>query len=201
LRGLNRPDQALDSYDRALTIKPDYAEALNHRGIALFDLKRSEQALYNYDRALTIKPDYAEAFNNRGNTLRAQKRHEQALESYDRAIRIKPDYAEAHWNESLCRLLLGEFTLGWQKYEWRWKKEPLLNSLKNFKQALWLGKEELNYKTILLHSEQGLGDTIQFCRYAALVAELGAKVILEVPPPLKSLIKNLEGVTAVLAHI
>ncbi len=196
---LECPEQALESYDRALTIKPDYAEALTNRGNALRELNRPEQALESYDRALTIKPGYAEALTNRGNTLLELKRPEQALKSYDRALTIKPDYAEAHWNESLCRLLMGDFTLGWQKYEWRWKMEFLKSNVRNFKQPLWLGKEELKNKTILLYSEQGLGDTLQFCRYVGQVAELGAKVILEVPLPLKALLKNLAGVTTILS--
>ncbi len=198
LRDLNRPEEALDSYDRALMVKPDYAEALFNRGNALNDLKRTEEALDSYERALMIKPDYAEALNNRGSALSDLKRPAEALDSYERALMIKPDYAEAHWNESLCRLLMGEFAGGWQKYEWRWKKEPLVNSLRSFKQPLWHGQENLTNKTILLHSEQGFGDTIQFCRYAVQVADLGAKVILEVQPPLKVLLKNLAGVSLVL---
>jgi tetratricopeptide (TPR) repeat protein len=200
LRDLKRPAEALASYDSALTIKPDYVEALSGRGNALNDLARYEEALASFDRALGLKPDHAEALNNRGNTLQDLKRPSEALKSFERALQIRPDYAEAHWNEGLCRLLAGDFAGGWPKYEWRWQREPGSSSLRNFSQPLWLGKERLAGKTILLHAEQGLGDTIQFCRYARQVAALGAKVVLEVQPPLKALLKDLEGVSLVLGR-
>jgi tetratricopeptide (TPR) repeat protein len=200
LRDLKRPAEALASYDGALKIKPDYVEALSGRGNALHDLKRFEEALASFDQALKIRPDYAEAHNNRGNVLQSLKRLDEALKDFERALQIRPDYAEAHWNEGLCRLLMGDFAAGWPKYEWRWQREPGSSSLRNFSQPLWLGKEKLEGKTILLHAEQGLGDTIQFCRYASQVAALGAKVVLEVQPPLKALLQNLEGVSLVLGR-
>jgi len=189
---------AIKFFDQALTIKPDYVEALNNRGNTLMDLNRPEQALENYNKAITIKFDYANALYGRGNALRLMKRHEQAVESYARALAIKPDFAEAHWYESVCRLSMGDFMLGWQKYEWRWKRESIKNSLRSFKQLVWRGNQDIKNKTMLLYSEQGLGDTIQFCRYATQVAELGAKVILEVQPALKTLLTGLKGVTTLL---
>lgn len=198
LRDLMRPEEALESYGRALQIRPNDVEALINRGNALADLMLAEQALASYEQALQIEPDHAEALSNRGNALQSLQRCEEALESYARALRVKPDHAEAHWNEGLCRLLMGDFQTGWEKYEWRWKKEPLMSVSRNFSQPLWLGKPSLEGKTILLYSEQGLGDTIQFCRYASRVARLGARVVLEVQPPLKALVQNLEGVAQVL---
>ena len=99
-------------------------------------------------------------------------------------------------------LLGGQFAQGWQEYEWRWKNENVnkIAGIRSFSQPLWLGEESLKDKTILLYGEQGLGDTIQFCRYIALVAELGAKVILEVQRPLVKLLKNLEGVSQIVAE-
>ena len=98
-------------------------------------------------------------------------------------------------------LLDGQFAQGWQEYEWRWKKEGTIKTagFRNFPQPLWLGAEPLRNKTILLYGEQGLGDTIQFCRYMSLVAKFGAKVILEVQRPLVKLLKNLEGVSHIIA--
>jgi hypothetical protein len=128
-------------------------------------------------------------------------RFEEALASYSKAIDLNPDYAEAHWNLSLSHLLGGNFKDGWKGYEWRWKDEIKQRGIKrDFNQPLWLGTESLISKTILLYAEQGLGDTIQFCRYAPLVAQLGAKVILEVQPPLVGLLKNLEGISQVVAQ-
>ena len=140
------------------------------------------KALASYDRALTLWPDYAEALYNRGLTLHELKRFEEALASYDRALTLRPDYAEAHWNEALLRLLTGDFSRGWVNYEWRWKNKSLAPPKRNFSQPLWLGARALDGKAILLHCEQGFGDTIQFCRYVPLVAERGAYVILQTCP-------------------
>ncbi len=165
---------------------------------ALLDLQRPDEALESFDRALKINPDYALALHGRGNTLRQLQRYEDALESYGRALEIKPDDAEVHWNESLCRLLLGDFELGWRKHEWRWKHGSSRAAFRNFAQPLWLGDTPLAGKTVLLHAEHGLGDTLQFCRYAPLVAARGARVVLEVPPALKSLCRTLAGVDTLL---
>ncbi|MDP3356032.1 MAG: tetratricopeptide repeat protein, partial [Polaromonas sp.] len=197
---LERPEEALANCERALGIWPDFAEALCNRGAALQGLGRFELALESYDRALQLRPVYPDAWSNRGAVLRALQRPAEALENFERAIEMLPDYADAHWNEALCRLMLGEFELGWQKYEWRWKKEPGLSMARNFAQPLWLGKEVLQGKKILLHAEQGLGDTIQFCRYAKEVAALGGRVVLEVQPALKSLLQDVEGASLVLGR-
>jgi tetratricopeptide (TPR) repeat protein/ADP-heptose:LPS heptosyltransferase len=194
LQELKRVEEALASYDRAIAIKPDYFDAYYNRGNALQELKRVEEALASYDRAIALKPDYAQAYLNRGVALKELKRMEEALASYDRAIALKPDYAEAYWNKSLALLVAGEFAQGWELYEWRWKRETFTSPKRNFSQPLWLGTEDIVGKTLLLHAEQGLGDTIQFCRYAKLVKALGARVILEVPKALLGLLSGLEGV-------
>ena len=199
LQELKRSDEALASYDRALAVRPDYAEALNNRGIILRGLKRFDEALANYDRALAVRPDYAEALYNRGITLDELKRFDEALASYARALHARPDYVEAHWNEALLRLLTGDFSRGWAKYEWRWKNESLAMPKRNFAQPLWLGEDAIDGKTVLLHSEQGFGDTIQFCRYVPLVAARGARVIAEVAGPLQELMSNLSGATQVIS--
>ena len=191
---LGRHADALASYDRALALKPDYAEALDNRGIALGELNRPAEALQSHERAIAFSPKYAEAFYNRGNVLRDLNRHAEAIDSYERALALKPDYAAAHWNLADCCLLLGDFARGWQEYEWRWKLEQRENAVRNFQQPLWLGAQALQGRTILLYSELGLGDTLQFCRYATEVAALGAKVILEVQPTLLPLLAHLEGV-------
>lgn len=191
---LDRFAEAVESYDRAVARKPGYANAHNNRGLALAELNRLSEALKSYERAIALKPDYAEAFYNRGNVLRELHRHRQAIESYERALALKPDYASAHWNLADCLLLLGDFARGWQEYEWRWKLEQRENARRDFHQPLWLGEESLEGRTILLHSELGLGDTLLFCRYAKEVAARGAKVILEVQPPLLPLLADLEGV-------
>ncbi len=199
LESLARHEEALKSYNHALTFNPVNAKTYYNRGITLRKLKRHTEALESYHQALAINPYYPEALYNRGMVFADLKDHEKALESYHQAQCLNPDYAQAHWNEGLCRLLLGDFELGWQKYEWRWKNEFFKPELRNFQQSLWLGKENIENKTLLLHSEQGLGDTIQFCRYVKKVKELGVKVIVEVQAPLKTLLQNLEGVSIILS--
>jgi tetratricopeptide (TPR) repeat protein len=202
LHSLGRLDEALASYDRALAIRPDYADAWSNRGYTLYHLASGcvEEALANYDRALAIKPDCVEALNNRGNALRELGRVEEALASYSAAIAIKPDYANAHWNEALTRLSAGDFARGWEKYEWRWRLDQLRDHQRDFHAPLWVGRQELSGKTILLHAEQGFGDTLQFCRYAPAIAAMGASVVLEVQAPLKSLLRSLPGVEQVVGQ-
>lgn len=197
LQELKRFEEALASYDNALKVRPGNVAALINRGNSLRDLKRFEEALASNNRALAARPDYAVALSARGVTLAEMKRFEEALASYDRAVTIQPDYAEAHYNESLCLLLTGDFERGWRKHEWRWKTEQLMKKKRNYAQPLWLGSGDIAGKTILLHAEQGFGDTIQFCRYVPLVANCGARVILEVPRPLHALLTTL----AASAHV
>ena len=192
---LDRLAEAVESYDRAIANKANYASAYNNRGLALAELRRPTDALASYERAIACKPDYAEAFYNRANTLRDLQRYRDAITSFERALALEPDYASAHWNLADCRLLLGDFALGWQEYEWRWKLTQRGYIKRDFQQPLWLGAQSLEGRTILLHSELGLGDTLLFCRYATQVAALGAKVVLEVQPPLLPLLSQLEGVT------
>jgi len=197
LKDLKRPEDALASYDRAIAMKPDYAEAHNNRGDALVELKRPEEALSSCDRAIALKPDFAEAHCNRGNALTELKRPEDALASYDKAIELRPDFAEAHWNQSLCMLLMGRFEQGLRQYEWRKKRaEPL--GIRSFPQPLWLGEENIKGKTLFVYWEQGLGDTIQFYRYAKLVEALGAKVIMSVQQPLRGLLKQISPTVQII---
>jgi tetratricopeptide (TPR) repeat protein len=197
---LGRFDDALASYDRAIACKPDYAEAYNNRGIALSELDRAAEALESYERALAIRPAYADAFYNRGNALRDLYRHHEAVASYERALALQPDHASAHWNLADCLLLLGDFARGWQEYQWRWKLTQRNTYGQDFDQPLWLGTQPLAGRTIVLHSELGLGDTLQFCRYAKQVAALGARVVLDVQPALRPLLAGLEGAAEVVAR-
>ena len=200
LHELKQFEEALASFDRALALRRDYAEAHYNRGNALKELKRFGEALASYDRALALRSNYAEAFSNRGVALHDLKRFEEALASYDRAATLRPDYADAHFNEAICRLLMGEFDRGWEKHEWRWQTEQLRTGRRHFAQELWLGSNEVAGKTMLLHAEQGFGDTIQFCRYAPLVAVRGARVILEVPKPLHELMNTLPGLAQIVSR-
>ncbi|QWD94697.1 tetratricopeptide repeat protein [Polynucleobacter sp. MG-Unter2-18] len=197
LNQLKRYDEAITQYDQALSLKPDYVEAWLSKGNVLNQLKRYDEAITQYDQALSLKPDYVEAWTNKGIALKESKRFEEAITHFDKALTLKPSYAEASWNKSLSLLLQGDFENGLPLYESRWAlhKTSEVSSKRFFDKPTWLGEESLDGKKILLHFEQGLGDFIQFCRYVKLVADLGAKVILEVPRSLASLMKNLEDIS------
>jgi len=199
LQKLKRFADAVASYDRAIALRPDFAQAFSNRGAALQELKRYDEAVASYDRAIELRPDYADALSDRGLALEALQRYDEALASYDRAFAVRPDHSEAHYAEALCRLLLGDFARGWQQNEWRWQARQLRDSQRGFAQSLWLGQYEIAGKTILLHAEQGFGDTIQFCRYVPLVAARGARVILEVQASLTVLMSSLAGTTQVVS--
>ena len=200
LRDLGQLADAAEHLNKALAIDPQFADSHSNLGMVLQDLGKFDEAATHHLKALAIKPDYAEAHNNHGNALREMKQLDAAIAAFDRAIALQPDHAEAYWNKALALLLGGDFANGWELYEWRWKRKEFSRNVRLFAQPLWLGTESLAGKTILLHSEQGLGDTIQFCRYATAVAELGARVILEVEGPLVGLLKPLAGVAEIVAR-
>lgn len=198
LHALDRHEEALAAFDRALALSPDYAVALYNRGSTLHGLKRYEDAVASYDRAIAVKPDYAAAHSNRGASLYEMMRFDEALASYDRAVAADPDFPDAHWNEASLRLLTGDFKRGFAEYEWRWTYERLAPAKRDYPQPQWRG-EDVAGKTVLLYSEQGFGDTIQFSRYATLVAARGARVVLEVESQLERLLQSLPGPAVVLA--
>lgn len=194
LRDLGRAADALASCDHALALQPGYPDAWSNRGNALSDLNRPHEARASYQHALELAPAFADAWNNLGLTQVDLNEHVQALQSYERALAVNPAAAETHWNRSLCLLQLGQLEAGWAEYEWRWERSRIKASRRTFAQPLWLGDFSIDGKTILLHAEQGLGDTLQFCRYARTVSRLGAKVVLEVPRELVRLMSTLDGV-------
>ena len=200
LRELHRLDEALSAADQALALKPGYAEGRNNRGGALYDLRRLDEALADYDQAIALKPDYPEALNNRGVVLHELRRLDEAMASYDRAIALWPDYTEAHHNQAMCRLMREDFAGGWAQYEWRGQTEQLRTDGADADAPLWLGEQDLAGRTILLRGEQGLGDTLQFCRYAPEVAARGAEVVLQVQPGLERLLGRLPGVARVVTR-
>jgi len=198
LRDLGRYADALDSCDHALALQPDYPDAWSNRGNALGDLNRPHEAERSYRRALQLAPAFVDAWNNLGLAQVELNQREHALSSYERALALDPEAAETHWNRALCLLQMGRFETGWREYEWRWARRRIQPGRRDFAQPLWLGDFPLDGKTILLHAEQGLGDTLQFCRYAALVRQLGAKVVLEVPGALRRLLSTLAGADQVI---
>lgn len=190
---------ALNYFERALAIESNHPPSLFNRGNVLRSLNRPQDAVNSYDQVLQAMPNHPEVLNNKGNALRALNQLDAAQANYQLVLRHAPDYADAHWNAGLCHLLAGQFQQGWQEYEWRWASE--FNAEKHlYTQSLWDGTDSLQGKTILLHAEQGLGDTLQFCRYAGLVKKRGATVVLEVQPQLVNLLGTLNGVDVLIAR-
>ncbi len=167
--------------------------------MALTELDRFDEALASLDRASRGGTHLVAVHVNRGNALLKLARMKEALASYERALALEPEHPDANFNAALARLCLGDFRAGWKQYEYRWKKKDFAPRRRDYPQPLWLGEQELQGKIILLEAEQGLGDTINFVRYAPMVAALGARVLLAVQPPLRSVAASVSGVSQVLS--
>jgi len=181
---------AIADFDRTIALRADYAAAHYNRGTVLRELRRFDEALAGLDRAIALRPDHAEAYNNRGLALQELKRPDDAIASFARTIALKPDYAEAYVNQGVSLLQLGRFAQGWPLYEWRKKTEQPFGD-RSFAQQLWLGKENISNRTVFLHWEQGLGDTIQCARFAKVLNARGASVVMSVQQPLYRLLAQL----------
>jgi tetratricopeptide (TPR) repeat protein len=197
---LGRAGEALESFKRAQLADPAFFDALANYGNALFRLNRPAEALDVYDRALTLAPENAELLTNRAIALCKLDRPHEALMNVSRALVSKPDFPQARFTDSLVRLTLGDFRAGWRGYESRWQTRNLSPQRRDFIAPLWLGDGSLAGRTVLLHAEQGFGDTMQFLRYAPLLAEQGAKVVIEVQRELVRLLTGMKGVDAVIGR-
>jgi len=193
-RDLCRLEEAVACYEQVLALSPDHPETLNNLGLALVDLGRPREAITHYERALAIQPERAETHNNLGIALEREGRYDDAFASYGRALTLKPDYAEAHFNRSHALLQTGQFDEGWKEYEWRF---TVARYDRNFDRPRWSG-EPLAGQSILIHAEQGFGDTLQFIRYVPAVAERVGRVLLEVPGSLVRLARTVADVSQVL---
>ena len=196
LATLERHAEALADFDAALTLAPVHPDLHYNRGNALLQLARHAEAIAAFDRTLAAVPTHTRAWNNRGLALQSLNRNAEAAESFGKALALQKDYADAHFNLALALLTQGDLRRGFEQYEWRWTRSGMTDTRRGYGRALWLGEFPLGHKTILLHAEQGLGDTIQFARYAPLLARAGARVVLEVQPELKTLLAGLDGVAS-----
>jgi tetratricopeptide (TPR) repeat protein len=196
---LGFPDRALADFDAALALAPQHPVAHYNRGVALIRLGRYAEAVAANDRAIAAAPQHSGAWLNRGRAMVQLRRMDDAIKSYGEVLALSKHHADAHFNQALALLTIGDYRHGFSEYEWRWRRTGMPPQ-KSRGRPLWLGEYPLAGKTILLHAEQGFGDTIQFARYVPLVAARGANVVLEVQPELKSLLSRLEGAAAVVAR-
>jgi tetratricopeptide (TPR) repeat protein len=192
-------EAALVAYRRALDLDPGLPQASQNYASIVRDAGALARAAEEYHRYTQANPDDAMAFNDLGNTLRELGRHDEALAAYGRALALKPELAEAHFSRSFVLLLLGDYAAGWKEYEWRWRIPAFNAPARRFAQPIWDGGA-FPGGTILLHAEQGLGDTLQFVRYAPLVGQRCAQVVLECQPELKDLMQRVAGVQRVVTQ-
>jgi tetratricopeptide (TPR) repeat protein len=179
-----RFDEALADFSKATRLAPQLPDAWNNLGNVLQDLQRDEEAIAAYDQALALRPGFAQAWFNKGKALGALGHYPAADAAYEKALALNPNYDEAKWHQSWVKLVQGDFKSGWALFEARWTVPQLGNQRRYPQLPQWLGKESIAGKSILLYAEQGLGDTLQFCRYVPVLQALGARVSLAVQQPL-----------------
>ncbi len=200
LTSLHRDLEAQECFDRFLALRPGDVRALLNQGIVVHKLNRPQASLACFEQLLAIDPDNVEAWHGRAGALAALDRIDEARSSFDRALALDPDHAPSLNHRSWNLLSRGELAQGFRDYEHRWRAFPLKHARLNSPAPLWLGDAPLAGKTILLHHEQGYGDTLQFVRYAPRLAERGAQVILRLPPALHRLLESLGGVARIIAE-
>jgi Flp pilus assembly protein TadD len=199
LRNRGQFEEAIAASRQAIRLEPGFAEAHANLGNALRDLGQLDQAIASYRKAIRLKPDYAEAHSNLGSVLHDTGQFDEAMAVGRRAIELKADFVQAHWNYAWLLLTLGELEEGWKELEWRLRMPQWTRLGRDFSQARWTGQEARG-KRILLISDARFGDAMQFIRYAPLVAERGATVLLECQAELAALLSRVRGISAVFAR-
>lgn len=197
----SRLDDARVLCEELLQEDPRRFEALSLLALIAAQQGDFERAIVSYDRVIAVKPGFADAYSNRGASFAALNRPNEALANFDQAIAIDSVHVGAHMGRAIVWLLQGDFARGWREFEWRWETSQgrAMQEHKGISQPPWLGAEDIGGKTILLYSEKGLGDTLQFCRFAKSVRALGATVLLQVQEALVEVLEQLDGVSQVLA--
>lgn len=197
LKSLGRFEESAACCEREIQLCPADADARYNLGLILQSLKRPADAVESFKQAVKLRADYVAAWAAMGMALRQTGAHDAALECFERVIQLNPNDAESHFEIATILLSQGRFDRGWKEYEWRWKLKNSTRSMPHFEQPLWDGKD-LDERRILLHCEQGFGDTIQFSRYASLVADLHGEVILGCPDELRPIMETVRGVKQVV---
>jgi Flp pilus assembly protein TadD len=199
LARLGRFEEAAGQFRRAIALRPDYMAAHNNLGTALRELGRPEEAEAAFRAVVRLAPALPQAHFNLGNAMKALGRADAAETCYRSALALKPDYHDATFNLATLLLAQGDMAPGWEAFEARWHTAALRADRRDFAVPLWRG-EAGDGGTLLIHAEQGFGDTLQFCRYAPLAAARGWRVVLEVQPPLVRLLAGLPGVAQIVGR-
>ncbi|MCG8687590.1 MAG: tetratricopeptide repeat protein, partial [Desulfobacterales bacterium] len=199
LNAAGRSQEAITHYHKALELQNDSAEFYNNLAIAQKQTEQWDPSEQNYRKALSLAPETSIFHTNLANLLKERGRCDEALHHYHHAIEREPDNADARWNRALCHLLNGDFEAGWQDYRWR-NQAPLETQLylHQYRKPQWQG-QDFSGQRLLIHSEQGLGDTLQFIRYLPLVKARGGTVILETWSELQSLLQTIPGIDEIVA--
>lgn len=195
---LGQPDKAINCYQEVIRLNPDHSAAYLNLGIALKETEQLDEAIKAFQMALQLKQDYDIAYYNLGNVYVSKGQFNEAKQLYQKTIELNPNYAEAHLNIAQLNLLFGNLRDGWKGFEWGWQIEGVMTH-RNFVQPSWDGSD-VSGRTILLYSDQGFGDTIHFIRYAPLVIQRGAKVVIECPAELMPLIQTIEEIHQVVVQ-
>ena len=180
---------AMAQFELAVQCEPERYEAYFGRGLVWDEMSEPSLAIQSYADALERNPAFAQAYNNMGIAFQNLGVESAALECFDSALALEPESGDFQINKGLLCLQYGHCAEGWQYFESRWKTKALNKIARNFDFPLWLGKEPLNGKNLLVHCEQGMGDTIQFCRFVPMLLALGAKLTLAVQAPLHTLLE------------
>ena len=197
LRLQGHVDEAMAHFRQAIALRPNYPEAMNNLANVLREQGKFDQSMPLLRAAIQLRPSYAEAHNSMGALLERLGKLDDAITAYRQALALRPQYPDAQWNLGLALLLQGKFEEGWPLYEAR-RVMATSSVARHFTQLLWDGSN-LNGRRILLHTEQGLGDTIQFARYVAMVKARGGRVIVQCQPPLQRLLSGQLGIEKVVA--
>jgi tetratricopeptide (TPR) repeat protein len=198
LKDKGQLDGAIAAYRQAIAFNPNLPEAHGNLGNALKDKGQLDEAIAAFRQAIALNPNFPEAHYNLGNVLKDKGQLDGSIAACRQAIALRPDYADAHFNLSLSLLANGCFQQGWEEYEWRWKCKDL-STPRNFAQPQWDGRP-LEGRTILLYTEQGFGDALQFMRYLPLVAERGGRIIVECQAELQRILQTIAGKWQVVAR-